>query len=224
MYVCVHFCVPKGRKRERERERERESKCCVAVIVHTCLWEICVWGKLRKRTYDSMHVYLHQSTNVCAYIQVDERWTRKERNHHVCVYVFALDVTMMVIQLGEFIYLSIYLWQPFNKKGEFSKKSKIIFFSEFFSIDYLELVYSKNYFGLTKIFVLRLFKMARNQTEYSRHEQRSIIKFLVAKKWEIWWQRSGKEVRKKWQRSGKFGGKEVGNLSKNVWWVWRCMF
>ena len=44
----------------------------------------------------------------------------------------------------------------------------------------LELVYSKNYFNLTKIFVLSLFKMAAIQTVCSR--QMSIIKFLLAEK------------------------------------------
>ena len=46
----------------------------------------------------------------------------------------------------------------------------------------LKLAKSKNYFDLTKIFVLRKFKTATNQTEHSRFEQRSLIKFLVAEK------------------------------------------
>ena len=46
----------------------------------------------------------------------------------------------------------------------------------------MELIYSKNYFNLAEIFILRIFKMAANQTESSRLEQRSVIKFLVAEK------------------------------------------
>ena len=46
----------------------------------------------------------------------------------------------------------------------------------------LELLYSKNYFNIVKIFVLKLFKKVENQTEYSRLEQRSVIKFLLAEK------------------------------------------
>ena len=46
------------------------------------------------------------------------------------------------------------------------------------------LFYSKNYFYLTKIFVLNLFKMAANQTHCSWLEQRSVMKFLVAKKYK----------------------------------------
>ena len=41
---------------------------------------------------------------------------------------------------------------------------------------------AKNYFNITKIFLLRLFKNMSNQTECSRLEQRSVIKFLVAEK------------------------------------------
>ena len=46
------------------------------------------------------------------------------------------------------------------------------------------MVYSKKeYLNRTKIFVLRLFKIAAaNQTECSRLEQRSVIKFVVAEK------------------------------------------
>ena len=53
----------------------------------------------------------------------------------------------------------------------------------------LELVYSKDYFNLVKILVLRLFKMAENPKECSRLEQKSVIKFFVAEKckpWEIY--------------------------------------
>ena len=46
----------------------------------------------------------------------------------------------------------------------------------------MELVYSKNYFNLAKIFVLRLFKIVTNQTQCTRLEQRSIIKFLIPEK------------------------------------------
>ena len=40
------------------------------------------------------------------------------------------------------------------------------------------------------MFTLRLFKMVENQTEYSRLEQRSVIKFVMAEKCkscEIYW-------------------------------------
>ena len=40
----------------------------------------------------------------------------------------------------------------------------------------------KNYSNLTKIFVLRLFKMVTNQTECSGLEQKSVSKFLVAER------------------------------------------
>ena len=42
--------------------------------------------------------------------------------------------------------------------------------------------YTKNYFNFTEIFVLRLFKMAVNQTKCSIVEHKSIIDFLVADK------------------------------------------
>ena len=44
----------------------------------------------------------------------------------------------------------------------------------------LELVYTRNNFNLAKIVVLKLFKMAVNQTNCSRLEQGSVIKFSVA--------------------------------------------
>ena len=43
-------------------------------------------------------------------------------------------------------------------------------------------MYSKNYFNLTKISILQLFKMASNQKKCSRLEQRSVIIFLMAEK------------------------------------------
>ena len=48
---------------------------------------------------------------------------------------------------------------------------------------YLGFVYTKNYLNLAKIFLLRLFKMAANQT--ALQEQRSVIKFLAAEKCKI---------------------------------------
>ena len=53
----------------------------------------------------------------------------------------------------------------------------------------MELVYGKNEFNLANIFVLRLFKMVANRAEYSKLEQKSVIKVLVAEKckpWEIY--------------------------------------
>ena len=41
---------------------------------------------------------------------------------------------------------------------------------------------AKNHLNLTKIFLLKLFKMAKNQTDHSRFEQKSVIRFLMAKK------------------------------------------
>ena len=47
----------------------------------------------------------------------------------------------------------------------------------------MKLLYKKNDFNLSKIFVLRLFKMVANQC--SSLEQRSIIKFFMAKKCKL---------------------------------------
>ena len=46
----------------------------------------------------------------------------------------------------------------------------------------LKLAYNKNYFNLTKIFVLKLFKMLVNQAKSSRLEQCSVMKSLVVEK------------------------------------------
>ena len=40
----------------------------------------------------------------------------------------------------------------------------------------------KNYFDITKIFVSKLFITEANQTQYSRPEQRSVVKFFMAEK------------------------------------------
>ena len=45
----------------------------------------------------------------------------------------------------------------------------------------LELVYSKNYFNLAKIFVLRLFKMLANQTDYSGLNNGLSLNFCLMK-------------------------------------------
>ena len=69
-----------------------------------------------------------------------------------------------------------------NKENGFEKK-KTTLFKIFFSINVnsaLKLVYIKNCFDLTKIFVLRLFKMAAIKPHCSRVEQRSVIKYLVS--------------------------------------------
>ena len=59
----------------------------------------------------------------------------------------------------------------------------MLFFSEFLTINLnsalFELLYSKIYFSLTKILVLKLFKMAENQTECFRLEHRTSIKSLL---------------------------------------------
>ena len=54
----------------------------------------------------------------------------------------------------------------------------MIFFFKIFSIH----IKSQNNFNFTKIFLLRLFKIATNQTECSKHEQRFVINILVAKR------------------------------------------
>ena len=59
-------------------------------------------------------------------------------------------------------YTYIFIPASFNKLGDFFK-SKIIIFQNSF-LHCLELVYRKNYFDLAKMFLLRLFKMADNQS------------------------------------------------------------
>ena len=47
------------------------------------------------------------------------------------------------------------------------------------------MIHCKNYFNLTKTFLLRLLKkMAVDQTESSMHELRSVIKFLIGEKFK----------------------------------------
>ena len=53
------------------------------------------------------------------------------------------------------------------------------------TLNCLELIYSKDYFNLPKIFVLRQFKMVANQTDCFRLEQRSAITFFVAEKYKL---------------------------------------
>ena len=44
------------------------------------------------------------------------------------------------------------------------------------------MAYGKNYSNLAKMFVLWQFKIAANQTDCSRLEQRFVIKFMLAEK------------------------------------------
>ena len=50
----------------------------------------------------------------------------------------------------------------------------------------LGITYMQNSFNLENVFVLRLFKKAKNQTDCSRLEQSSVIKFLAAEKFKQW--------------------------------------
>ena len=67
---------------------------------------------------------------------------------------------------------------------EFLEKRKIHILQDFF-FHIFKLCLFWNWFiakiiSISQKYVLRLFKMATNQTEYSRIEQRSVIKFLQA--------------------------------------------
>ena len=62
------------------------------------------------------------------------------------------------------------------------KKKKIV--TIFFYKCKLYIVYSKDYFTLAEIFLLRLFKMVTNQIVCIRLEQMSVIKYLVAEKYK----------------------------------------
>ena len=66
-----------------------------------------------------------------------------------------------------------------NTRTKASKKFSEFFFSINITWHCLESVYWKNYFNLAEIFVLGIFEIG-NQTECSRNEQRSVIKFLQA--------------------------------------------
>ena len=69
-----------------------------------------------------------------------------------------------------YIYIYIYTHTHFFFLSPSLHKCKIL--------HCLELVYSKNYFNLPEIFLLRLFKMVTNQ----KIEQKSIMKVLLAEK------------------------------------------
>ena len=49
----------------------------------------------------------------------------------------------------------------------------------------LEFVYTKNYFNLAKIFLLRVFKMVANQSAQGLKKKKSVMKYLVAEKWSL---------------------------------------
>ena len=67
-------------------------------------------------------------------------------------------------------------------------KNQNQFFQNFFpkcKRQSLESVHSENYSNLTSIFVLLWSKMTANQIKYFRLEQRSVIKFLMAKNFKL---------------------------------------
>ena len=74
--------------------------------------------------------------------------------------------------------------------GNFFKKARWCLFPWMYTLHFLELVYCKDFFNLTKIFMLMLFKISANQINQFRLVQRSVMKFLVAEKCklcEIYW-------------------------------------
>ena len=82
-------------------------------------------------------------------------------------------------------FITTYLMSHSINKYNFLKKAKCFYFFKFFPfLHYLEFIYSKNYVNLTKIFVLRLFKMAANQTVCFRLKQKSVIKSLMVEKYK----------------------------------------
>ena len=75
------------------------------------------------------------------------------------------------------IFYNIYiLWR------DFLKKAKSFFVQTFcpwmLTLHHLVLVYSKSFFNLVKIFVLRLFKIAEHQADFSKFKKGFIIKFF----------------------------------------------
>ena len=86
-----------------------------------------------------------------------------------------------------YVHIYIYIYKGHLISEILLEKSKIDSFYRIFSrnanfaltgIDF----FCQNYFNLTKIFLLRLFKMPANQIECSKLKQSSVIKFLVAKR------------------------------------------
>ena len=79
----------------------------------------------------------------------------------------------------------------FSTRNNYDRKILIqleakYFFQNFFSRNInsasFGIGWKHKYFNITKIFVLKWIKMAANQTEHSRLEQRSVIKVLIAEK------------------------------------------
>ena len=93
-------------------------------------------------------------------------------------HIFVFYVNPSINKWNLSIYLSIYLSISFNKQEEFFSKMQIFF--RIISIIVNSLL--RNYLTakiiliLQRIFVLKPFEIAANQTEWSGFEQRSVIK------------------------------------------------
>ena len=97
--------------------------------------------------------------------------THTHTHTYICIYIcvcvcVCVCVCATVIQQIQFFFFKNIKWIIFQNKH------------------CLELVYSKIYINLAKIFLLRLFKRAANQRECARLEQRPVIKFLVAENYK----------------------------------------
>ena len=125
----------------------------------------------------------------------------------------------MCIHTQTNIHIYVCIWKSVKKsRVVFWKHQNNFFFWIFPYKCKVCIVCSENYFNLTKIFVLRLFKMAAKQTEWYRLEQESFTKFLVTRKckpreiyWAMWngwcfW-RSMFELKKKLQKMKENGVK-----------------
>ena len=83
------------------------------------------------------------------------------------------------------------------------------------------------YLNLAKIFLLRLFKMVANQTEWFRLDVGSVIKFSVAEKWNlqknVWYIYMGKHVLVqnvyKWAIHKSMEWKYNDSLAKRMFWA-----
>ena len=93
----------------------------------------------------------------------------------------SLSLELNPIEKMKWIEKICYKNHSMNKRN-FQEKAKYFFFHKCKLYIIWNWFIVKNYFNLTKLFLLRLFKMVANQTEWSRLEKRSVIKFLVAEK------------------------------------------
>ena len=129
--------------------------------MNTCIY-ICIYIYTHTHTHIYIYIYTHTHTHTYIYIYI----YIYSHTHKSLLFILSLFSLSLSLSLFIYIYIYIYIYEShsINKENVFEKKSK--YSSEFFHSCKLYIVWNwfwhKLYLNPTRIFIIRLFKMAAN--------------------------------------------------------------